>query len=655
MVSRLPRSAELTRFCQKLNRVKTLEDDMMETAFNRCLTTFDLTLLGIGGMVGSGLYVLTGTVAKETAGPAIVISFIIAAFASLLAALCYAEFGAHVPKTGSAYMFTYISVGEIWAFLIGWNVILEYMIGGAAVARAWSGYLDSIFDHRIKNFTETHVGTWSVPFLAHYPDFLASGILLIATAFISFGARVSSWLNHVFSAISMGVILFILVMGFILAKPQNWGAAEGGFAPFGISGIMAGTATCFYAFVGFDVIAASSEEARNPQKAVPRAIAISLGLATGAYILVSMVLTLMVPWHSLDPDSALADAFYKRGYSWAGFIVAAGSICAMNTVLLSNLFSLPRIVYAMAEDGLFFQVFSRVHPHTQVPVVAIVVFGTLMSLLALIFDLEALVQFLSIGTLLAYTFVAASVIVLRFQRAKSQAPNPPSESENAPPTSAETIGASEPKEYESFSDKLNLVGKEKAKSQREPGQLKAIFDPYLDFLSDFYPGEVVTVAVIILMVSAICLCSILVFGKNQLHLPTWSYSLLIILFSLAFVVSLVLIAVHEQQKKSQTFQLPLVPLTPALSILLNIYLMLKLNYMTWLRFSVWLLAGLLVYFGYGIWHSKENLREAQGHVISARYVVFPSSSLEETVQTVQPTTQPSQGLDETAEEEEAKR
>lgn len=227
---------------------------------------------------------------------------------------------------------------------------------------------------------------------------------------------------------------------------------------------------------------------------------------------------------------------------------------AMNTVLLSNLFSLPRIVYAMAEDGLFFQVFSRVHPHTQVPVVAIVVFGILMSMLALIFDLEALVQFLSIGTLLAYTFVAASVIVLRFQRGKSQGSNPPSESENVPPASAETIGASEPKEYESFSDKLNLVGKEKAKSQREPGQLKAIFDPYLDFLSDFYPGEVVTVAVIILMVSSLCLSSILVFGKSQLHLPTWSYSLLIVLFGLALIISLVLIGVHEQQKKSQTFQ-----------------------------------------------------------------------------------------------------
>ncbi|XP_060641332.1 cationic amino acid transporter 4 [Anolis sagrei] len=650
MVSRLPRPADMTRFCQKLNRVKTLEEDMMETSFNRCLSTIDLALLGIGGMVGSGLYVLTGTVAKDTAGPAIVISFIIAGIASLLAALCYAEFGAHVPKTGSAYMFTYVSVGEIWAFLIGWNVILEYMIGGAAVARAWSGYLDAIFDHRIKNFTESHVGTWHIPFLAHYPDFLAFGILLIATTLISFGARVSSWLNHIFSAISMGVIVFILVMGFILARPQNWSASEGGFAPYGISGIMAGSATCFYAFVGFDVIATCSEEARNPQRAIPRAIAIALSLATGAYILVSVVLTLMVPWHSLDPDSALADAFYRRGYAWAGFIVAAGSICAMNTVLLSNLVSLPRIVYAMAEDGLFFQVFSRIHPRTQVPVVASIVFGILMSLLALIFDLEALVQFLSIGTLLAYTFVAASVIILRFQRDKTGATGASSGSEATLP-SAETISNNEPKEYESFSDKLQLVSKEKGKGQREPGQLKAAFEPYLDFLSDFYPGEVVTVGVIILMVSAVCLSAILVFGRNQLHLPTWSYVLLLLLFGLGLALSLFLISIHEQKKSTQTFQLPLVPLTPALSIFINVYLMLKLNYMTWLRFTVWLIAGLMVYFGYGIWHSKENQREPQGHAVSARYVVFPSGSLEETVQTVQPSTQPSQGLEETPEEE----
>uniref|UniRef100_A0A287CT04 Solute carrier family 7 member 4 n=1 Tax=Ictidomys tridecemlineatus TaxID=43179 RepID=A0A287CT04_ICTTR len=163
--------------CPKLNRLKPLEDSSMETSLQRCLSTLDLTLLGVGGMVGSGLYVLTGTVAKNMAGPAVLLSFGVAAVASLLAALCYAEFGARVPRTGSAYLFTYVSMGEVWAFLIGWNVLLEYLIGGAAVARAWSGYLDAIFSHGIRNFTESQVGVWQVPFLAHYPDFLAAGIL----------------------------------------------------------------------------------------------------------------------------------------------------------------------------------------------------------------------------------------------------------------------------------------------------------------------------------------------------------------------------------------------------------------------------------------------------------------------------------------------
>lgn len=187
------------------------------------------------------------------------------------------------------------------------------------------------------------------------------------------------------------------------------------------------------------------------------------------------------------------------------------------------------------------------------PVVGIVVFGLLMALLALVFDLEALVQFLSIGTLLAYTFVAASIIVLRFQQQKVDAPAPAAGGRPSPEP-REGPSAGDLKEYESFSDKLQLVDRDKSKEHREPGQLKAAFEPYLEFLSDFYPGEVVTVAVVTLMVSAICLCSILVFGNTHLHLPTWSYSLLLVLFSLGFLLSLLLIWAHEQQRSTQTFQ-----------------------------------------------------------------------------------------------------
>uniref|UniRef100_A0A3Q4GJB2 Solute carrier family 7 member 4 n=1 Tax=Neolamprologus brichardi TaxID=32507 RepID=A0A3Q4GJB2_NEOBR len=627
--------APAVRLCQKLNRLKTLEDDMMATSLKRCLSTLDLTLMGVGGMVGSGLYVLTGTVAKDTAGPAVIISFVFAGIASLLAAFCYAEFGARIPKTGSAYMFTYVSVGEVWAFLIGWNVILENMIGGAAVARAWSGYLDSIFNHAIQNFTETHIMQWNVPFLAHYPDLLAAGILVVASFFISFGVQVSSYLNHIFSTVSMGVIVFILVFGFVLAEPANWSQGQGGFAPYGMSGILAGSATCFYAFVGFDVIASSSEEAKNPQKAVPIATAISLGLAATAYILVSTVLTLMVPWHTLDPNSALADAFFRRGYSWAGIVVAVGSICAMNTVLLCNLFSLPRIVYAMAEDGLFFSIFARVNPITKVPVNAILVFGILMATMALIFDLEALVQFLSIGTLLAYTFVAASVIVLRFQPEKTSSKGTPSTSpipNNEP--------SPEPKQYESFSDKLQLVERQKQKERRGVGQLKACWEPYLDrLLGDCEPGEVVAFCVLTLIVSSVSLCVVLEFGRKQLQLPLWSFTMLLVIFSLAYILSLAIIWVHEPQRNNKTFQVPLVPLTPGASILFNVFLMMKLSLLTWIRFTVWIAIGLFVYFGYGIWHSKEGIRELQPKDMAARYVVLPSGSLVETVQSVQPDSQ----------------
>uniref|UniRef100_A0A9L0TLZ9 Cationic amino acid transporter C-terminal domain-containing protein n=1 Tax=Equus caballus TaxID=9796 RepID=A0A9L0TLZ9_HORSE len=605
MVLGLPSTASLARFCQKLNRLKTLKEPTTETLPQRHLTTLQLTLLGVGGMVGMGIYLLAGTMAKEMAGPALLVSFGVAAMASLLATLCYAEFAVRVPCPGIFYLFTYVSMGELWAFLIGWNVLFQCLIGGAAVARVCSTYLDAIFSHRIRSFTVTHVGIWQVPFLAQYPDFLAAGIAVLASLFITCGARVSSWLNYVFSAINLVIILFIIILGFVLARPHNWSAEEGGFVPFGFPGIMAGAATCFYAFEGFGIIAASSKEAQTPKRAVPMAITISVGVVAGAYILVCTVLTLMVPWHSLDPDSAFADAFHQRGYSWAGYFVAAGSICAMTSVLLRILHFLPQTMCAMAIDGLFFQVFAHMQPRTQVPMVGLLVFGVLMAFLALLLDLQALVRFLSISALLAYTFVATSIIILRFQK--------------APPSSSQDSGSPEGTEQD---------------SAPEPGQLRAALRPYLRFLGGCRPGATVAWALGVLVASAITLDFVLVFQDTALHLPPWGYTLLLLLSSATFLLSLLILGAHQQQRLPDTFQVPMVPLTPALSILLNIILMLQMSYLTWLSFSIWLLMGLVVYFGYGIWHSKENQQEQPG-VMATRYMVVPSSSLEVTVQAVQ--------------------
>uniref|UniRef100_A0A8C4LSJ1 Cationic amino acid transporter C-terminal domain-containing protein n=1 Tax=Equus asinus TaxID=9793 RepID=A0A8C4LSJ1_EQUAS len=576
----LHRAPSLAR---KLNRLKTLEDSTTKRSLRHHLTMLDLILLGMGTTGSVGLYVLVGTVAKEMAGPAVLVSFSMAAVASLLGALCYAEFGVCVPGRGSAYLFTYVSMGELWAFLVGWNTILGYLIGGAAVARVWSSYVDAIFSHRIRSFTMAHVGIWQVPFLAQYPDFLAAGVILLASALVSYGVGVSSWLNRTFSAINLVVILFIIILGFVLARPHNWSTEEGGFAPFGFSGIIDGAATCFFAFQGFGAIAASSMEAQNPKRAVPMAIAISLGLAAGTNILVSAALTFMVPWRSLDPDLALTDAFNQRGYSWAGFIVAAGAICAMNTFLLRTVIFLPRMVHAMAADGLFFQVFTYMHPQTLVPIVGIMVFGVLMAFLALLLDFKALVQFMSISALLNHTIVATSIVILRIHK--------------SPPSSS--LGSVSP------------VGTEQA-SAPEPRQLRPALSPYPSFPGGYRPEAAVAWALGVLVASAITLDCMLVFGGSALHLPPWGHTLLLLLSSVMFLLSLQIRPQASSPSLPLSPQVPMVPLTPALSILLNVFLMLHLSYLNWLSLSIWLLIGLVVYFGYGIWHSKENQRQLPG-------------------------------------------
>ncbi|XP_058136997.1 cationic amino acid transporter 4-like [Dasypus novemcinctus] len=594
MAWRLPSAASLAHFCRKLNRLKTLEESTTEISPSRGLSMLDMILRGVGHMVGVGFYVLTGTEARQMAGPAMLVSYMVAAVAALLMALCYAEFAARVPGPGSAYLFTYVSMGELWAFLVGWNVLLLNLLSGAMVGQAWSGYLDAMFNYQIRYLTETHISTWQVPFLATYPDFLASGIILLASAFLSCRAHISSWLNYTFTVINLCIIIFIVIMGFSLASLENWSTEGGGFVPLGFSGIMAGAAICLYTFGGLQLIAISSREARNPQKAVPMAIAIYVSLVTTAYILVSTMLTLMVPRHSLDTVSALADAFYQRGYSWAGFIVTAGSFCAMITVLLWILFFLPRLVYAMAADGLFFQVFARVHPRTQVPVMGTLVFGVLMALLALVLDFYVLVQFISFGWLLTYTFVAASTIRLHFQ--KTSQPR--------------SLGPASPEPEANSSVPLQPVSGEQA-SGPEPGQLRPALRPYLGSLGECSHGTAVAWALRLLVASAITLSVVLIFGDSTLHLPRWGYILLVLLTGVTFLLSLAVLAAHQQERLQDTFQTPLVPLTPALSILLNICLMLNLSYVTWLCFFVWLLIGLVVYFSYGIRHSKENLQEPQ--------------------------------------------
>lgn len=566
----------------------------------RCLTTLDLTLLGIGSTLGVGVYVLAGGVARSTAGPSVVLSFIIAGFASALSGLCYAEFGARVPKAGSAYVYSYVTVGELVGFVIGWNLILEYVIGTASVARGYSGYLDSMLNNSMQQAYNDSMHMHA-PFLAEYPDFTAFFITILLSIVLSYGVQESTRFNNVFTVLNLLVVMFVVVTGITQSRLANWylpprqGKDAGGFFPFGFSGTLSGAATCFYGFVGFDAIATTGEETKNPQKSIPIAIIVSLAFICLSYIGISTVLTLMIPYYLQDPAAPLPHVFHEVGLPWAGWVVSVGALFGLSTSLLGAMFPLPRVLYAMASDGLIPRPLATVHKRFQTPLLATLLAGFGAAFMALLFDLAQLVDMMSIGTLMAYTMVGVCVLLLHYQDETLQAPDGPSYS---PLSTADDTN--EDSDEDLFTPEE--LGSRSRRTYTWVSYTRQLIN--LDGLSapTQLSGKVAHHNIVLFALLTIPWSVVM-----TREMTMWN-QISLVAISVKMIVCLAVIYMQPQAKSLTTFVVPAVPWLPAVSVVINVFLMCKLSVHTWVRFVFWMAGGFLIYGCYGWRNSSEEYR-----------------------------------------------
>ncbi|MCY8918385.1 amino acid permease [Bacillus atrophaeus] len=386
----------------------TLLAQSQTKSLSRSLSAFDLVLLGIGCVIGTGIFVITGTVAATGAGPALILSFILAGLACALAAFCYAEFSSSIPVSGSVYTYSYATLGELLAFLIGWDLMLEYVIALAAVATGWSSYFQSLLAGFHLHIPAALTGAPGSSPGAVF-NLPAAVIILIITAIVGRGVKESTRFNNVIVLMKIAIILLFIIVGIGYVKPDNWSP----FMPFGINGVIASAATVFFAYLGFDAVSNASEEVKNPQKNMPIGIIGALAICTILYIAVSLVLTGMMPYTQLNVGDPVSFALKFVGQDQLAGIISVGAIVGITTVMLALLYAQVRLTFAMSRDGLLPALFAKVHPTFKTPFQNTWLTGIVAAGIAGFINLGTLAHLVNMGTLAAFTVISIAVIVLR--------------------------------------------------------------------------------------------------------------------------------------------------------------------------------------------------------------------------------------------------
>jgi APA family basic amino acid/polyamine antiporter len=405
-----------------LLRKKRIRDIIAQTEqpgsdLKKTLTALDLTALGVGCIVGAGIFVLTGVAAAQHAGPAIVVSFVISGLACAFAAFAYAEFASMIPAAGSAYSYAYATLGEIFAWIIGWDLVLEYSVGASAVAVGWSGYFNSILQGLGIHLPAALV---NAPGAAPGAVINLPAVLVVAamTAILVVGIQESSSFNKLVVAVKISVILVFVAVGAFWVKPANWHP----FAPFGWHGVMTGAAIVFFAYIGFDAVSTTAEEARDPKRDLPIGIIASLITCTLLYIIVAAVLTGIVPFASLDSPAPMAVALNSIGQGWAAALVSVGAVSGLTSVLLVMMLGQSRVFFAMSRDNLLPPQAAAVHPRFRTPYKTTIGTGAAVALSSGLLPIGTLAELCNIGTLFAFVLVCAGVLVLRHTRPERPRP-----------------------------------------------------------------------------------------------------------------------------------------------------------------------------------------------------------------------------------------
>lgn len=568
------------------------------------LTVPHLMAIGVGATVGAGVYVLVGTVAREHAGPALPLSFLVAGFAAALSALCYAELASRCPSAGSAYHYSYICVGEGVAWLVGWALILEYTIGGAAVARGITPNMAALIGgvDNLPSFLASH----RIPGIDIVVDPCAAIIVFIITGLLCTGIKESTMVQSVVTSVNICALIFVIVAGGYLGFKSGWVGYQlpTGYFPFGVDGMLAGSATVFFAYIGFDAVASTAEEVKNPQRDLPLGIGASLFLCCGLYMMVSIVVVGLVPYYAIHSETPISSAFADNGMQWAAYVVNAGAFTALCSALMGGILPQPRILMAMARDGLLPQFFSDINKRTQVPVKGTIATGLGAAVLAFTMEVSELAGMVSVGTLLAFTTVAISVLILRYIP-PDVVPLPPS--------------LQEPIEYSWSHSETNekdteangaTSGNKKPLLVKEDVTIDYPFNcKYLAVENYIHNGN--RRKFIGWVIAFTCLgVFVLTFAASNITLLSSLRFALCGIGGTLLLSGFVFLTCMEQDDARHNFGhsggfiCPFVPLLPIACILINCYLLINLGSDTWARVSIWLALGVIVYVLYGRTHSS---------------------------------------------------